>query len=126
MSVVGSSLKGKSEFVWKSLMKTLSQGEWVVDNKDLLKPIKRTIEQLDEEFENLVSNFLALDEECKQCLLDFGLFPRDQRIPACALLDMWVNLYDHDEMGKDTLIKIFQLADRNLVSSITIGYFVFF
>ncbi|KAD4179626.1 hypothetical protein E3N88_28217 [Mikania micrantha] len=125
LSVVGSSLKGKPEFVWKSVMRTLTQAEWVLDNKDSQRrmklTIKLTIEQLGDEFKKCLRDFEALDEEFKQCLLDLGLFPRNQRISACALLDIWMSLYDHDDMGRDTLIKIFQLADRKFVSSITIG-----
>ncbi|KAI3755003.1 hypothetical protein L1987_54795 [Smallanthus sonchifolius] len=123
LSMVGSSLNGKPKFVWNSVMKTLSQGEWVLDKKDVTERLKSTIEQLDEEFKKCLLEFEALDEIFKKCLLDLVVFPRDHIIPACALLDMWTNLYDHDDMGRDTLIKIFQLADRNLVSSITIGYF---
>ncbi|KAI3755006.1 hypothetical protein L1987_54798 [Smallanthus sonchifolius] len=91
LSVLGSSLKGKYEFVWKSVMKTLSQGEWVLDNKYETKRLQRIIVQLDEEFEKCLLDFEALDEELKQCLLDLGLFPGDHRIPACALLDMWTS-----------------------------------
>nr|GEW62721.1 probable disease resistance protein At5g66900 [Tanacetum cinerariifolium] len=46
----------------------------------------------------------------------------DQRIPASALLNMWVHLYNHDDEGIDTLAKICELSYRNLVSVTTTDF----
>ncbi|KAK9076982.1 hypothetical protein SSX86_005317 [Deinandra increscens subsp. villosa] len=121
LSMVSSSLNGKSEFVWKCLMKTLSQGVWVLDKKDVTERLKSIIEQSDQEFKKYLLHCQKLDTELNQHFLDMGLFPKHHRIPACVLSDMWTNLYNHDDMGRDTFIKIFQLSYKKLVSSVTIG-----
>ncbi|KVI01725.1 Disease resistance protein [Cynara cardunculus var. scolymus] len=75
LSVVGSSLDGKDETAWRYMLKLLSQGQSVLDlNVDILNRLERS--------------FQALDDRFKECFLDFGLFPEDQRIPATALLNI--------------------------------------
>ncbi|KAM0011424.1 putative powdery mildew resistance protein, RPW8 [Helianthus debilis subsp. tardiflorus] len=112
LSVVGGSLDGKNEVVWRSMLKSLSQGHLVLDlNKEILNRLERSFETLEDKF--------------KQCFLDFGLFLEDQRIPASALLDMWVHLYKHDDEGVDTLAKIYELSYRNLVDVMDPRYFHF-
>ncbi|KAI7739526.1 hypothetical protein M8C21_026746, partial [Ambrosia artemisiifolia] len=82
LSVVGSSLNGKDEIVWRSMLISFSQGHSVVDlNQEVLNRLERSFE--------------ALEDKFKQCFMDFGLFLEDQRIPASVLLDMWVHLYNH-------------------------------
>ncbi|PWA69754.1 NB-ARC domains-containing protein [Artemisia annua] len=106
LSVVGGSLEGEEEPVWRHMIRKLSKGHSVLDlNEEVLK--------------RLETSFTALEENLKECYLDFGLFLEDQRIPASALLNMWVHLYDHDDEGIDTLAKICQLSYRNLVSITT-------
>ncbi|KAI7729990.1 LOW QUALITY PROTEIN: hypothetical protein M8C21_029876, partial [Ambrosia artemisiifolia] len=106
LSVVGGSLNGKNEVAWKFMLKSLSQGHSVLDlNQDLNQKV---LDRLERSFE-------ALEDEFKQCFLDFGLFLEDQSILANALLDMWVHLYNHDDEGVDTLAKIYELSYRNLV-----------
>ncbi|KAI7728664.1 hypothetical protein M8C21_010230, partial [Ambrosia artemisiifolia] len=80
-------------------------GHSVLDNKEILNRLERSFETLEAKF--------------KQCYLDFGLFLEDQRIPASAILDMWVHWYNHDDEGIDTLSKIFELSYRNLVNVVT-------
>ncbi|XP_023731139.1 probable disease resistance protein At5g66900 [Lactuca sativa] len=109
LSVVGRSLNGKDELVWKSMLKKLSRGRSVLDlHEDVFIGLERSFE--------------SLDEELKQCFLDFGLFPEDQRIPVSVLLNMWVHLYDHDDEGVDTMATIFELSYRNLVDLMTTGF----
>ncbi|KAI7733220.1 hypothetical protein M8C21_006184, partial [Ambrosia artemisiifolia] len=108
LTVVGSSLNGRDESAWISMLNTLSQGSSVLD--------------LNEEVRNrLERSFKTLDEEFKEYFMDFGLFPEDQRIPANALLDMWVHLYNHDHQGTDTIDKIVGLSFRNLVNLVASG-----
>ncbi|KAF5818775.1 putative powdery mildew resistance protein, RPW8 [Helianthus annuus] len=103
LSVVGGSLDGKNEVLWRSMLKSLSQGQSLLDlNKEILNRLERSFETLEDKF--------------KQCFLDFGLFLEDHRIPASAILDMWVHLYNHDDEGIDTLAKIYELSYRNLVN----------
>ncbi|KAL7584408.1 hypothetical protein Lser_V15G46313 [Lactuca serriola] len=107
--VVGRSLNGKDELIWRSMLKSLSEGRSVLDiHKDVLILLERSFE--------------ALHDESKQCFLDFGLFPEDRRIPVSALLNMWVHLYDHDDDGVDTMATIFGLSFRNLVNLMATGF----
>lgn len=95
------------------MLKTLSLGISVLD---LNEQVRIRLER----------SFKTLDEEFKEYYLDFGLFPEDQRIPASALLDMWVHLYNHDNEGNDTFDKIVGLSFRNLVNLMATGYLNFF
>ncbi|GJZ06504.1 probable disease resistance protein [Tanacetum coccineum] len=60
------------------------------------------------------------EPEIKQCYLDLGLFPEDQRIAATTLMDMWVHLYNHDKEGSATLDKPFRLSTKNLATLLPI------
>ncbi|KAK9076980.1 hypothetical protein SSX86_005315 [Deinandra increscens subsp. villosa] len=103
LTVVGGFLNGRDESAWSSMQKALSHGSSVVDfNEQVRNCLERS--------------FKTLDEELKEYYMDFGLFPEDQRIPASALLDMWVHLYNHADDGHDTFNKIVGLSFRNLVN----------
>ncbi|CAI9304506.1 unnamed protein product [Lactuca saligna] len=103
---VGQSLKREDKSIWKFMLKSLSEGTSVLDlHKDVLVDLERSFE--------------ALDDDLKQCFLDLGLFPEDQRIPVSTLLDVWVHLYNHDAGGIDTLAKVNQLSYENLVDFMT-------
>ncbi|KAL4583423.1 hypothetical protein LXL04_007995, partial [Taraxacum kok-saghyz] len=52
----------------------------------------------------------------KECFLDLGSFPEDERIPASALMDIWVELYDLDEEGMYTTEYLLELSSRNLLN----------
>ncbi|GJS38233.1 probable disease resistance protein [Tanacetum coccineum] len=106
LSVVGGSLDGKDGYVWKNMIRKLSKGHSVLDlNEEVLK--------------RLETSFKALEENFKECYLDFGLFLEDQRIPTSVLLNMWVHLYNHDD--EETFAKICELSYRNLVNITTTG-----
>ncbi|KAL2489744.1 putative disease resistance protein [Forsythia ovata] len=105
LTVVGRSLYRQHEVKWLSTVQNLSQGQSIYDtNMVLLSRLKTSLDALDE---------MAV---LKNCFLDLGLFPEDQRIPAAALLDMWVELYKLDEDGMYTLIYLHELSNRNLVN----------
>ncbi|XP_045814938.1 probable disease resistance protein At5g66900 [Trifolium pratense] len=55
----------------------------------------------------------------KECFLDLGLFPDDQRIPVTALIDMWAALYNLDEDGTKAMAIVHDLNTRNLISVIS-------
>ncbi|CAI8588809.1 unnamed protein product [Vicia faba] len=54
----------------------------------------------------------------KECFMDMGLFPEDQRIPVTILIDMWAELYDLDEDGTKAMAIIHDLITRNLINVI--------
>jgi hypothetical protein len=62
------------------------------------------------------------DEVIKECFLDLGLFPEDQRIPVAALIDMWAELYELDEDGIDAVANLHDLTSRNLASLVVARY----
>ncbi|KAK2372729.1 putative disease resistance protein [Trifolium repens] len=54
----------------------------------------------------------------KECFVDLGLFPEDQRIPVTALIDMWATLYNIDEDGTKAMVIVHNLNTRNLINVI--------
>ncbi|KAJ6378655.1 hypothetical protein OIU78_028810 [Salix suchowensis] len=63
----------------------------------------------------LQSSVEALNDNvvAKECFMDLGSFPEDQRIPATTLIDMWAELYTLDE--DDAIANLHELSDRNLI-----------
>ncbi|KAK2974280.1 hypothetical protein RJ640_016766 [Escallonia rubra] len=87
--VVGQSLCGRPEVTWKVTLDKWSKGQSILDSSsDLLNKLQTSVDALDE---------IKEKPDLKNCYLDLGSFPEDQRIPAIALHDMWVELYDLDE-----------------------------
>ena len=54
--------------------------------------------------------------------MDLGSFPEDQRIPAAALIDMRTELYELDEDGIHTIVKLQELTTWNLASLVMARY----
>ncbi|KAA8547231.1 hypothetical protein F0562_003905 [Nyssa sinensis] len=103
LKVVGGSLRGQPEVVWRRTMKQWSEGQSIFDsNSELLKRLQTSLD--------------ALDEKIKECYLDLGSFPEDQRIPVTALMDLWVELYNLDEDGMHALANLHELSTRNLAN----------
>ena len=48
--------------------------------------------------------------------MDLGSFREDQRIPVLALIDVWQELYKHDEDGIDAIAILHELTSRNLAN----------
>ncbi|KAL3526744.1 hypothetical protein ACH5RR_011400 [Cinchona calisaya] len=110
LKVVGQSLRGEPEVRWIHRTKKWSEGESIFDSHHhLLNCLKSSLDVLDEK-----SPLAYLD--LKECYLDLGSFPEDQRIPATALMDMWIELYNLDEDGVDTLVNLLELSNRNLIN----------
>lgn len=109
LKVIGGMLNGAPLASWETMSNELSTG-------------KQSIWNLNEFMELLLEKSLdMLDEpEIKQCYLDLGLFPEDQRIAATTLMDMWVHLYNHDKEGSATFDKLFRLSNKNLATLLPI------
>ncbi|KAA8531755.1 hypothetical protein F0562_006528 [Nyssa sinensis] len=109
LAVVGQSLRRQPEVIWRRTLKQWSEGRSILDSSnDLLIRLQTSLDALDERAES--KNFL------KECYLDLGLFPEDERIPVTALMDMWVELYNLDENGIDALANLHELSTRNLAN----------
>lgn len=61
------------------------------------------------------------DQNLKECFLDLGAFPEDQRIPAVALIDMWAELYAIDE-DFISIQYLQELSSRSLVNLVVTRY----
>ncbi|KAK3001869.1 hypothetical protein RJ639_021416 [Escallonia herrerae] len=106
--VVAQSLRGQPEVTWRITLDEWSKGQSIIDSSiDLLNKLKTSVVALDE---------VKKKPDLKNCYLDLGSFPEDQRIPAIALHDMWVELYNLDEENMYTYANLVELAMRNLVN----------
>lgn len=112
LSVIGGLLKGTDITSWLGMLKNLSDG-------------KQTVLDLEESIPLCLARSLDVFKEesvIKQCYLDLGLFPEDQRIAATMLMDMWVHLYNDDEEGLATMNHLFELSYKNLATLLPIRY----
>ncbi|KAL1812597.1 hypothetical protein ACET3Z_022662 [Daucus carota] len=105
LKVVGRSLYGQKEVKWRREQKKWSEGKSIIDTStelfDCLQPSLDALEEMKE-------------SSLKDCCLDLGSFPEDQRVPATTLMDIWAELYNLDDM--DTYYNLLELAFRNLVN----------
>ncbi|CAK8539779.1 unnamed protein product [Lathyrus sativus] len=79
------------------------------------------------EFNSTTTNLLCFlqqsldileDINQKECFMDMGLFPEDQRIPVTVLIDMWAELHGLDEDGTQAMAIVHDLITRNLINVI--------
>ncbi|KAJ0770668.1 putative P-loop containing nucleoside triphosphate hydrolase [Helianthus annuus] len=105
LTIVGASLCGQPAFKWKTTLKKWSEtGSILQSNSNILHSPKSSIDALDE-----LPNV-------KECFLDLGSFPEDERISAIVLMDMWVVLYNLDDEGTSTSENLLELSLRNLIN----------
>ncbi|KAK2965501.1 hypothetical protein RJ640_000349, partial [Escallonia rubra] len=104
--MVGQSLCGRPEVTWRITLDKWSKGQSILDSSsDLLNKLQTSVDALDE---------IKEKPDLKNCCLDLGSFPEDERIPAIALHDMWVELYNLDEEDMYTYEYLDELSMRNL------------
>ncbi|KAI7730024.1 hypothetical protein M8C21_019975 [Ambrosia artemisiifolia] len=109
LSVIGGLLKGTHITNWHIMLNNLSEGKKsVLDFEDMRLRLARSLDVFKE------------GSEIKECYLDLGLFPEDQKIAATALMDIWISLYNHDEKGSATLNNLFELSSKNLATLLPI------
>ncbi|KAK0605956.1 hypothetical protein LWI29_032592 [Acer saccharum] len=103
LTVVGRLLCGEPAAVWQSTVKEWDQGKSIfISGTELLVCLQSSLD--------------ALDEEVRECYLDLGSFPQDQRIPITALIDMWMELHEWVGDGLSTITYLHQLSNRCLVN----------
>ncbi|CBI23286.3 unnamed protein product, partial [Vitis vinifera] len=106
LEVVGRSLHGRPVEIWRSRLKKLSEGQSIVNSEIILrKCLQSSIDALNDE-----------DVMLKECFMDLGSFPEDQKIPATALIDMWAELYNLDKDGIDAIANLHELSSRTLLN----------
>uniref|UniRef100_A0A6M2EY51 RPW8 domain-containing protein n=1 Tax=Populus davidiana TaxID=266767 RepID=A0A6M2EY51_9ROSI len=102
ISVVGKSLCRKSAAEWRKRLRECSKAVSILSDYDkILDCLQSSVEALDD-------NVAA-----KECFMDLGSFPEDQRIPATTLIDMWAELYNLDE--DDAIANLHKLSEMNLI-----------
>nr|XP_043634096.1 probable disease resistance protein At5g66900 [Erigeron canadensis] len=110
LTVVGASLRGQPRVKWEATLKKWSDGQSIMEShKHLLHRLQTSIDALDE------------FPDVKECFLDLGSFPEDDKIAETALLDMWVELYGLDNEGMYASENLLNLSLRNLVNLVPIS-----
>ncbi|KAF2283676.1 hypothetical protein GH714_013761 [Hevea brasiliensis] len=103
LKVVGRSLCGEPEEIWKRKEMELSKHGTIFEDDELINCLQSSLDALD--------NKIIV----KECFMDLCSFPEDQRIPATALIDMWAELYELDEDGVHAIANLHELSNRNLI-----------
>ncbi|RDX86373.1 putative disease resistance protein, partial [Mucuna pruriens] len=107
IKVIGRSLSHRPYKLWEKMVEKLSKGHSILDsNTELLTYLQKILDVLED---NTV---------IKECFMDLGLFPEDQRIPVTALIDMWAELYGLDNDGIEAMAIINKLDSMNLANVI--------
>ncbi|KAM0000750.1 putative powdery mildew resistance protein, RPW8 [Helianthus debilis subsp. tardiflorus] len=105
ITVIGASLRDQSVLKWKTTLQKLSEGQSIFDlNSLLLLSLRASVDALED---------LPI---ARDCFLDLGSFPEDEKISASALMDMWAVLYNLDKEGMYTFEYLLELSSRNLLS----------
>ncbi|KAF8012522.1 hypothetical protein BT93_I0625 [Corymbia citriodora subsp. variegata] len=103
IKVVAKSLRGKNYAFWKKKLHELSEGRSVLDlETKILDCLRKSLDDLDG------------DPSIKERFMDLGSFPEDCKIPATALIDIWVELYRLDFDGVRATPDLHELDYRNL------------
>nr|XP_011464469.1 PREDICTED: probable disease resistance protein At5g66900 isoform X2 [Fragaria vesca subsp. vesca] len=105
ITVLGRSLCGQPIEIWQKRVLEWSRGSSVLESEhDLLDCLQSSLDALDEE-KPLI----------RECFIDLGLFPEDQRIPATVLVDMWAELYGiHEDIL--SISHLYELASQSLAN----------
>ncbi|XP_061363508.1 probable disease resistance protein At5g66900 [Gastrolobium bilobum] len=108
LEVIGGSLCNQPLEKWQIMKERLKSQSILKSNNDLLNRLQNCLDILEDES--------SIKE--KECFMDLGLFPEDQRIRVPALIDMWAELHERDEDGKKAMDIIHNLTNKNLVNVI--------
>ncbi|KAG2724560.1 hypothetical protein I3760_01G023600 [Carya illinoinensis] len=111
LEVIGSSLRGESAATWENRMQNWTSGDSILDSvpeDDLLKCLQSSLEFSDKKVKPKYEVIM------KECFMDIGSFPEDQRIRVASLIDMWEELYELDEVG--TIANLLEISSRNLAN----------
>lgn len=108
ITVVGRSLCGQPIEIWQKRVMEWSRGSSVLDSEsDLLVCLQSSLDALNKSL-------------IRECFIDLGLFPEDQRIPATILIDIWAELYGIDHI--ESIANLYELASRSLANLVVTRY----
>ena len=109
LEVIGGSLCGQPAEVQLSRVRKWTNNRFIY-NPDLLVRLQSSLEFSDDEV------------TLKECFMDLGSFPEDQKTYAAALIDMWAELYNLDEDGVDAIAILQELTIWHLASLVMTKY----
>ncbi|XP_028769740.1 probable disease resistance protein At4g33300 [Neltuma alba] len=104
---LGRNLRGKTTEEFQLVQPKLLQGSILDSHEVLLAQLQNCLHQL-------------VDETHRECFMDLGLFPEDEKIPMTSLIDMWIELYNLDERGICAMAVIRKLTTLSLVAGINV------
>lgn len=108
LKVIARSLSGRATSVWKVTERKLSRGDSILGSeKELLECLKGTLDAVPDDKMVL-----------KECFMDLGSFPEDQRIRVTTFIDICAVLYEQDEC--ETMSNLDELFTRTLVNTISL------
>ncbi|KAK9902930.1 hypothetical protein M0R45_001443 [Rubus argutus] len=104
--VAGRSLCGQPIEIWQQRLIQWSKGSSILDNETQL--LLRLQSSLDASTKEMAM--------VKECFLDLGSFPEDQRIPVIALIDMWTESYDPLDEDILCVANLHKLTNQSLAN----------
>ncbi|KAG2724564.1 hypothetical protein I3760_01G023900 [Carya illinoinensis] len=107
LKVVGKSLCGRSAETWHLRLAKWSHGFSILDtdiDSDLLECLQSSLE------------FKGKEIILRECFVDLGSFPEDQKIHVAALIDMWSERYELVEDGIHVIANLHEIDTRNLAN----------
>nr|XP_023882307.1 probable disease resistance protein At4g33300 [Quercus suber] len=105
LEVIGRLLNENPVEAWRSIAENWSNSHYIFNsNSDLLDCLRKSLEISDHEV------------IFKECFMDLGSFPEDQRIPVAALTDMLAELHKLDEVGNNAIYNLHKIATWNLAN----------
>lgn len=115
--MVGKSLCGQSAATWHLRVAKWSRGCSILDtdiDDELLRCLQSSLD------------FKGNEMILRECFMDLGSFPEDQKIPVAALIDMWSELYELVEDGIHVIANLHEINTRNLASLVVTRYAGFY
>jgi len=110
IKVIGRSLSHQPSELWLRMVEELSQHSILDSNTELLTCLQKIL------------NVLEDDPAIKECFMDLGLFPEDQRISVTTLIDMWAESCSLDDNGTEAMAIIKKLDSMNLANVLVARY----
>ncbi|KAM1364690.1 hypothetical protein ACFX13_043815 [Malus domestica] len=113
ITTIGGSLCNQPIEKWILKRTELSEGSILESEESLRVVLQSCLDDLNKRMATVKDCFKMAT--VKDCFKDLGLFPKNQRIPVAALLDMWAEFYEgsNDNMS---MVNLYELTICNLAS----------
>ncbi|PRQ47851.1 putative powdery mildew resistance protein, RPW8 [Rosa chinensis] len=106
ITVAGKSLCGQPVETWQKRLIEWSKGSSILDSEtELLLRLQTSLDVSNKEMRMV-----------KECFLDLGSFPEDQRIPVAALIDIWTESYGSLDEDILCVANLHQITNRSLAN----------